>query len=359
MAEPEHASAGTLPEVKGLRLLQELGRSPKGIIYKARRLVEQDVVAAKILRPSRCEKSFLAALPKKAESTFVLEHKGLVRSLGCIEEDGRLVLLMDYAHGEPASRVLQGGKALPLSRALLAGLQCANSLHYAALHNMHHGRLHPGDIILGEDHARITGVGLGQRPEHAAWAEADAPAFEPLIYIAPEAMPSKPFPATPAGQTAADIYSLGAIIFHFLTGAPPFRGTDEGALEAERKAISGPVVWPADKKPHIPAEVVVLVDRMLAPGHPVRPAYEAVVAILSRALAAADKAEAAHGAQAGPETLTPSSLRGGVRNAVAVTVPPLPEAATPSAPIHAARTPTPTPATMAAVSPSAGSATWG
>jgi len=321
MNEPEHPSGtGHFPEIRGLRLLHELGRSPKGVTYKARRLVEQDVVAAKILRPSRCEKTFIAELPRKAEATFVLEHKGLVRSLGCVDEDGRLVLLMDYAHGEPLAKALQQGKPFPVPRALLIGIQCAKALHYAALHKLHHGRLHPGDIILGEDHARITGVGLGQRPEHAAWSEPEAPFFEPLVYTAPEALPSKPLPETPAARAAADVYSLGAIVFHLLTGSPPFHGTDEGALELERKAISGPVLWPPEKKTGLPPEAVVLVCNMLAPGAQARPGYEEVAAVLSRALAAVEKAEAAKLAVAN-SGLPHSGLRGGVRAAVTATPP--------------------------------------
>ena len=129
MGQQEHASGtGSFPEVKGLRVLHELGRSPKGVTYKARRLVEQDVVAAKILRPSRCEKRFISELPRRAETTFVLEHKGLVRSLGCVEEQGRLVLLTDFAPGEPLPRVLQQAKPMPPTRALLLALQCARAL---------------------------------------------------------------------------------------------------------------------------------------------------------------------------------------------------------------------------------------
>jgi len=287
------STAGPFPEVTGLRLLQELGRSPKGITYKARRLVEQDVVVAKILRSSRCEKRFISELPRKAESSFVLEHKGLVRSLGCVEEKGRLILLMDYAPGESLAKLLQSGQPMALPRALLIGLQCANALRYAALHQLHHGRLHPSDLILGEDHARITGVGLGKRPEHAAWAEPEAPPFEPLIYTAPEAMPSRPFPDSAAAQAAVDIYSLGAMLFHALTGTPPFRGADEAALENERKFIAAAVVWPADRKAGLPAGLIALLEKMLAPDSKERPGYDELVGTLAEGLSATDKEDAA------------------------------------------------------------------
>ncbi|MCY3021835.1 MAG: protein kinase [Planctomycetota bacterium] len=292
MTQPQPTpSAEALPELKGLRVVQELGRSPKGVTYKARRLVEQDVVAVKLFRQSQCEKQFVVELPQKAEATFVLEHKGLVRSLGCVNEGGRLLLLMDYAHGEPLSRALRRGAPFPPSRALLVALQCANALAYAALHKLHHGRLHPGDVILGEDHARIVGVGLGERPEHAVWSAHDPYLFEPLIYTAPEAMPSKPSAQTPAAQAAVDIYSLGAILYHLATGVPPFGGTDEGTLDAERKALRGPVAWPADRKASLPPAVVALTEKMLAPAPEHRASYSAVSTALTQVLAAVEKAE--------------------------------------------------------------------
>jgi hypothetical protein len=271
------------------------------------------VVAVKLLRPSRCGKRFISELSKRAEATFILEHRGLVRSLGCEEEPSRIVLLMDYAPGEPLAKALKHNQPLSLTRALLIALQCGNALHYAALHKLHHGRLHPGDIILGEDHPRIVGVGLGERPEHAAWSEPEGAFFEPLAYIAPEAMPSQPFPESVGGRAATDLYSLGAILFHALTGQPPFKGTDEGALDAERKFINAPVVWPTDKKDALPADVVALVDRMMSPKPAARLNFEQLGVLLKQALTAAEKAEAA---KAPPQALPPSGFRGGVRTAV-------------------------------------------
>jgi serine/threonine-protein kinase len=292
MGQPEATPPKTFPELKGFRVFQELSRTPSGVVYKVRRLVEHDVVVAKLLRPSTYEKRFLKELSANAEATFILEHKGLVRSLGCVMEDERPVLLMEYAPGEPLSKALWRGAQFPLSRALLIALQCANALHYAFLHNRYHGRLHPADIILGDDHARIIGVGLGERPQHAAWSDHEPHLHAPLIYTAPEAMPSKPFPEAAAGRAAVDIYSLGAILFHILITSPPFVGTDEGALDAERKALPGPVAWPP-KKSTLPPDLVALVEKMLAPDPAKRPSYEALVYLLARALTAAEKAEAA------------------------------------------------------------------
>jgi hypothetical protein len=138
-------------------------------------------------------------------------------------------------------------------------------LRYAAQRQRYHGRLHPGDLVLEGHEARVLGIGLGDRPEHPGWNVADPYLFEPLVYTAPEAMPSRDFPESNAGRAAVDLYALGAILFHKLTGHPPFHGGDEEALRAEREGLAPrPVSWPAGAARTLPAGAMALVDQLMA-----------------------------------------------------------------------------------------------
>ena len=334
--------SATFPELKGFRILLELGRSPKGITYKARRLVEQDVVALKVFRPSLCDRKFVQELPQNAEASFLLEHKNLVRCLGCVHDGGSLLLMTDYAPGDPASKILARERPLPPTRALRIALQCVNALRYAATHKRFHGRLHPGDVILGEDDARIVGIGLGEKPEHAAWSARDAYIFEPLIYTAPEAMPSHAtmqMGLPPEAFALMDIYSLGAILFHMLAGQPPFRGGDEEALVAERKSrMVSPVLWPNEVKGRLPLGAPGLVEKMLSPESLERPMYDEVIHGLTRILDAAEKDEAAKQAAAAAAVAAAAvgtGFRAGVRDAVSAPFPPPPRAPVMIATSHA------------------------
>jgi len=313
------------PELKGFRILLELGRSPKGTTYKARRLVEQDVVALKVFRPSLCDRKFVLELPKNAEASFLLEHRGLARSLGCVHEGGTLMLMTEYAAGEPASKFLKRERPMMLQKALRAALQCANALRYAASHKKCHGRLHPADIILGEDDARLVGIGLGERPEHAAWSVRDPYSFEPLIYTAPEAMPSHAVGDAAPAVIATDVYALGAMLFHLLTGTPPFKSSDEESLIHERKRLLGSVKWPAEMQSRLPENVLRLVERMLLPDPASRPSYDDLISTLAVELGAAEKKEARK-ELAALAAKDESGHRGGVRTSV------LSENSTPAAP---------------------------
>jgi serine/threonine-protein kinase len=280
-------------EQAGYKLIQELGKSPRGTTYKGRRTVEQDIVAVKVFRNSACDKRFLDRLAKNAEATFFLEHANLVRSLGCSAVNGRFMLIMSFAPGQPLARILKKNGRVPATQALIVTLQVVTALRWAATQKRFHGRLHPADIILGEDHARVLGVGLGERPELPPWEQSKSPyLFEPLIYTAPEAMPSKGALETPEAQMFADVYSLGAILFHSLTGQPPFRGTDEDALNAERSKLGMPVAWPRQLASALPREVITLTERMLAANPAQRPNYDQLVPALTVAIPAAEQVEA-------------------------------------------------------------------
>jgi serine/threonine-protein kinase len=274
----------------GFRIIQELGRSPQGVIYKARRLVEQDVVAVKVFRDSAAhEVGFRENLQRNAEASFLLEHPGLVRCLGCLQDGHRFLLVEEYARGEPLSRALQRNVRFLPPRALALALQCAEALGYAAERKRFHCRLHPGDLIVNEDEARVLGVGLGEQPEHAVWQAKDPHLFEPLAYTAPEAMPSRSFAATETGRRAADLYSLGAVLYHMLTGTTPFRGTDEGSLAQERAALSPLVVrWPRGTERSLPARAIALVERLLSPDPLARGDYSSARVALSEALREAE-----------------------------------------------------------------------
>lgn len=278
------------PEIQGFRIIQELGRSPKGVVYKARRLVEQDVVAAKVYRDSTArEPRFREILQRNAEGSFLLEHPALVRSLGCHETDGRLLLVMEYARGEPLSRALQRNVRFLPPRALGIAFQCASALRYAHDRNRYHGRLHPGDLILGDEAVRVLGVGLGERPEHAAWQVKDPHLFEPLIYVAPEAMPSMDSPTDHEARRAMDLYALGGILYHMLTGTSPFRGADESTITQERNAIvPAPVRWPRGTEHDLPPRAVALVERLLSANPAERGDYDGLMPALEEAIQEAE-----------------------------------------------------------------------
>ena len=279
---PEVAALPPLPKLSGYELIREKGRGPRAVVFKARRLFENDTVAVKLYHPDSCGKALQARLEAGIERTSKLELPGLVRALGFGHEGSRAFLVLEYASGEALSSFLFRRQQFPALKTIALVQHCARTLKSAAAKGLYHGRLHPGAIVLSRNNVRIIGVGMGARPEHAEWPagkDQSPHVFEPLIYAAPEALPSKPA-LRQEQASAADIYALGAILFHMLACAPPYKCSDEESLVAERAALKPrhPVVWPVEVFAKLKPEMIELVEAMLAPDPALRPDYDALLA---------------------------------------------------------------------------------
>src|SRR5512137_2914673 len=108
MTHEANRPSSPYPEIEGLRVICELGSSPRGMTYKARRLLEQDIIAVKVFNEKLSgDRVFCEQLERNAGVAFLLDHRGLAKTLGVFQDKGRLCLLMEYAPGEPLSRALQ------------------------------------------------------------------------------------------------------------------------------------------------------------------------------------------------------------------------------------------------------------
>ncbi len=152
-------------------------------------------------------------------------------------------LAWEASVGQPLNRILARARdeALPLQpdNALLIVAKIARCLATTERigidgHALHHGFLHPGLVLLSDDgEAEVTGFGLGAA---LIGAESDPHVLPGAVaYMAPEVLGGK------GSSTACDVYSLGAILFHLLTGTalPTAVAEREAAVEAARLAWDG------------------------------------------------------------------------------------------------------------------------
>ena len=100
---------------------------------------------------------------------------------------------------------------------------------------MAHGALHPARLVVRGDEAFVLGVGMGERPGESRGSGG-------LLYAAPEVLSGKP------SDCRADIYSLGAVLYHMLTGHPPFaQGSVADGTQA-KQLFDSAMEMIADKK---------------------------------------------------------------------------------------------------------------
>jgi serine/threonine-protein kinase len=216
----DSAGEPALPCVPGYEVLGLLGRGGMGVVYKARHLGLDRVVALKMIRggdPGPAERGRLQA---EARAVARLQHPGIVQVFEVGEHDGRPFVALEFcAGGSLADRLW--GDPWPPRQAAAAVADLARAMRHAHASGVVHRDLKPGNVLLTREGAlKVTDFGLAKRVDQGSdLSDTGTPLGTPS-YMAPEQTRGG---AKEAGPTA-DVWALGAVLYALLTGRPPFRG---------------------------------------------------------------------------------------------------------------------------------------
>jgi tetratricopeptide (TPR) repeat protein len=246
--QPDQHTGGSVPAPPGYEILGELGRGGMGVVYKARHIRLNRLVALKmILAGPHAGPDELARFRREAEAAASMQHPNIVQIHEVGEVDGRPYLSLEFIEGGSLAAVLDGTPqpARPTAR-LIETL--ARAMHAAHLRGIVHRDLKPANILLQRSETRSQG----------SEAPADSPSQSDLSLLAPDlcpkitdfglakrvegdatgptrsgailGTPSYMAPEQAAGNgrgtgPATDVYALGAILYELLTGRPPFKAT--------------------------------------------------------------------------------------------------------------------------------------
>jgi hypothetical protein len=222
-AKPEYPSGSIqLPSRFGdYELLEELGRGGMGIVYRARQLsLGREVAVKMMLRGPYATAADRDRFQAEAMAVAKLDHPHIVPVYEVGEIDGVPYFSMKYIAGETLSTKLADGP-MPSREAASLLATVARTIHFAHTRGVLHRDLKPSNILLdesGEPH--VTDFGLAkQLADHASLTRTGAVLGTPA-YMAPEQAAGDRGHVGPA----SDVYSLGVILYHMLTGRPPFQG---------------------------------------------------------------------------------------------------------------------------------------
>jgi serine/threonine-protein kinase len=208
-----------LGAVGSYQLLERLGHGGMGIVYKARQDPLNRIVALKLL-PTGADTDAVTRFMVEGEAVARLQHPGVVRIYELGENEGRLFYSMEYFPGGTLAQKLKAGP-LPEREAAAMMADLARALHVVHQANVVHRDLKPSNLLLAADGSlRLADFGLAKLVDDPSAVHTNSYAVVGTAsYMAPEQA---------AGQSrnvgpAADIYSVGAILYECLTGRPPFK----------------------------------------------------------------------------------------------------------------------------------------
>ncbi|HUW30670.1 MAG TPA: protein kinase [Planctomycetota bacterium] len=241
--------------IAGYEILQTVGRGGMHTVFKARQISMDRMVALKVLSPKlSSQKQYVERLFKEARAVAMLSHENIIQGYDVGEASGYYYFASEFVDGESvAARMAREGK-IREAGALAIVEQIALALSYIHITvNMIHGDIKPGNIILTQKGvAKLADLGLARIIGDAGVTEAGTP-----HYISPEQARG-----TVDMDIRSDIYSLGATLFHMVTGVPPYAGNTANSIIA--KHLTSPIPSPQILTPELSPGTCTLITTMLA-----------------------------------------------------------------------------------------------
>src|SRR5688500_8330343 len=226
-AEPLTAlpnASAPLPQVAGYEILEVIGHGGMGVVYKARQLGLNRLVALKmVLAGANASPHELARFRAEAEAVAQLQHQSIVQIYEIGEQNGCPFLALEYIGGGSLAEHLSGTPVAPKQAAELV-LALARAVHHAHERGIVHRDLKPANVLLQLDGSpKIADFGLAKQDKRTQANQAHTQTGTIL------GSPSYMSPEQAAGHTehigpATDVYALGVILYELLTGRPPFKG---------------------------------------------------------------------------------------------------------------------------------------
>jgi serine/threonine-protein kinase len=248
-----------LPRVPGYDVEALLGRGGMGVVYKARHLRLNRLVALKMLiTGAYAGPHERARFQREAEAAASLHHANIVQVHDVGDHQGWPYFTMELLEGGSLSQAL-AGTPQPARQAAALVATLAEAVQVAHRGGIVHRDLKPANILLtAEGTPKVADFGLARHFDgEPAFTRSGARIGTPS-YMAPEQVIGKAGTIGPA----ADIYALGALLYELLTGRPPFRG--ETAAETERQVLNHEPVSPARLNPKAPRDLETICLKCLS-----------------------------------------------------------------------------------------------
>jgi serine/threonine-protein kinase len=254
---PDTAPAG-LPSFDGYQVMELVGRGGMGKVYRARHVALGRVVAIKVMTHEQDER-LTARFRDEARAVAKLQHPNIAQLFDTGTSDGRPYYSLEFADGGTLADRWDGKPQDPAAVAAVMET-VARAIQHSHEHGILHRDLKPGNVLLAADGTpKVADFGLAKELPSAAAGVSTLPGGNALTrtgevvgtpaYMSPEQASGVTSSLTPA----ADVYSLGAMLYEGLTGRPPFTAPD--ALQTLFLVLASDPVPPKTLQPKLTADL--------------------------------------------------------------------------------------------------------
>ncbi|HVS39436.1 MAG TPA: serine/threonine-protein kinase [Gemmataceae bacterium] len=211
-------------QIPGYLLQEKLGQGSMGVVYKARQVSMDRQVAVKLLHPKlAADPEFMTRLTREAHVAAKLSHNNIIQAIDVGSAGALRYFVMELVEGKTIRQELDAGKVYEEKDALEIIIQIAQALGHASKRGLVHRDVKPANIVLTADGvAKLADLGMARDAADLTQAKRERGlTIGTPYYIAPEQIRGR-------GDidVRADLYSLGATLYHMTTGQPPFPGKD-------------------------------------------------------------------------------------------------------------------------------------
>lgn len=244
------ASKGRFPAIPGYEILSILGKGGMGVVYKARDVRLDRMVALKMILSNQAGREALARFQIEAKAVALLHHPNIVQVFESGETAGKPFVALEFLDGGTLQDKLKAEPQKPKDAAKMLET-LARAMHYAHERGIVHRDLKPANVLLDSHGSpKITDFGLAKRLEQEDQGQTGAESILGTpTYMAPEQASGRTRDVGPG----ADIYALGAVLYDFLTGKPPLRGAT--IHETLNLVINNDPVPPRQLQPSVPLDL--------------------------------------------------------------------------------------------------------
>jgi serine/threonine protein kinase len=251
------------PELPGYEILGETGRGGMGIVYKARQLSLQRLVAIKVVPlGAPGEDEVIARFQQESSLLAQLAHPNLVAAYDTGGVAGLPYFVMEFVEGIGLDELVSQQGPLPVAEACEVVRQAALGLQHLHEHGLVHRDVKPSNLMLTPSGlVKILDLGLARLVDQSGQrGQITSPGqfLGTLDYVAPEQCDN-----SHAVDIRADIYGLGCTLYHLLSGHPPFAAFSSPYQKLKAQAET-PVPPVRERRPDVPLPLTSAMERMLA-----------------------------------------------------------------------------------------------